>query len=199
MRYFAFLFLMLSTPVFADVFIREDINTEPAPDNFTVCHGNGCVRLDFMRLMPEQWLQVRRQFEPPPPDAAQERERIRRAIALMEKFVGEKTGTWRDKGGTFNYGEGQMDCMDESTNTSLYLKMFEKSGLMRFHQVVDRETRGWFFSGWPHTSAVIRERSADPDKDKSGRWAVDSWFLDNGEPPYVLPLEIWKSGWEPIR
>jgi hypothetical protein len=77
--------------------------------------------------------------------------------------------------------------------------MFQKYGLMRLHSVEDRATRGWFLGGWPHTTAVIGEIAALPDKGGERLWAVDSWFLDNGAPPYTLPLETWKSGWEPIR
>ena len=62
---------------------------------------------------------------------------------------------------------------------------------MRWHTVEDRATRGWFFRGWPHTTAVIRDK-------RSGQlYAVDSWFLDNGKPPFILPLEKWKDGWDP--
>jgi hypothetical protein len=39
-----------------------------------------------------------------------------------------------------------------------------------------------------HWSAVIRERRI------GRRFAVDSWFLDNGHPPFVQPLEDWLSG-----
>lgn len=109
------------------------------------------------------------------------------------------TGTWRDKGGTFNGGEGQMDCIDESINTTLYLTMLQKFGLMRLHRVEDRATRGWFLAGWPHTTAVISEIAMNRENGTYRLWAVDSWFLDNGEPPFILPLETWKAGWEPIK
>ncbi|MFH1044181.1 MAG: hypothetical protein V1796_03835 [Pseudomonadota bacterium] len=31
----------------------------------------------------------------------------------------------------------------------------------------------------------------------SALWAVDPWFLDNGDPPFILPLDVWKKGWTP--
>ncbi|MBI4989732.1 MAG: hypothetical protein HZC23_13015 [Rhodocyclales bacterium] len=185
--------LALCVSSHADVFVRDDIITDPAPDFFTICHGNGCLNLGYVSLKTDQWEELRGLFHPMARSAEEERERLRRAIALMEKFVGATTGTWMDKGGTFNGGEGQMDCIDESINTTLYLKMFEKYGLMRDHRIDDRATRGWFIGGWPHTTAVILEKGGNR------LWAVDSWFLDNGEPPFILPLETWKSGWEPIR
>lgn len=185
--------LGLSAPARADVFVRDDIVTDPAPDRMTVCHGNGCESLGHVSLTPPQWQEVAGLFPPPGGTAAEEREHLRRAIAKMESLVGTATGTWRDKGGTFNGGEGQMDCIDESINTTLYLTLFRKYGLMRHHRVEDRATRGWFLAGWPHTSAVVSEVEG------GRRWAVDSWFLDNGEPPFILPLEVWKSGWRPAH
>lgn len=177
----------------ADMLVREDIITDPVPNLLTVCHGNGCLNLDYVILTPDQWQEVRLVFHPLARSPEEERERLRRAIALMEKIVGVAIGTSKDKGGTFNGGEGQMDCIDESINTTLYLTMFQKYGLMHEHRIDDRATRGWFIGGWPHTTAVLREKSSNR------LWAADSWFMDNGEPPFILPLETWKSGWEPIR
>ncbi len=63
-----------------------------------------------------------------------------------------------------------MNCIDESTNTTTYLRLFVQGGLMRWHTVEDRATRGWFLFGLPHTTAVMRERASKL------RYAVDSWF-----------------------
>lgn len=183
----------------ADVFVRDDIIVDPAPDLLSVCHGNGCKYLSHVSLTPRQWQEIRVQFLPLSRNTEEERQRLRKAIAILEIFVGDHTGTWRDKGGTFNGGEGQMDCIDESINTTLYLAMFQKFGLMRLHQVEDRATRGWFIGGWPHTTAVIGETAVPRERGSDRLWAVDSWFLDNGQPPFILPLETWKAGWEPIQ
>jgi hypothetical protein len=115
------------------------------------------------------------------------------AIALIEFIVGDLAGTSEEKGGDLaGLGlPGQQDCIDESVNTSLYLTLLENIGLMRFHTVEDRVTRGYFIFGYPHTTAVIRET-------KSGQeYVVDSWFFDNGKPPVIIPLDTWKDGWEP--
>ena len=191
--------LLLFVSSRADVFVRDDIISDPAPGLITVCHDNGCISLAHVSLRPEQWQELLDLFHPLPRHAGEERERLRHAIALLENFTGAVIGTCRDKGGTFNGGEGQMDCIDESINTSLYLTMLQKYGLMRLHRVEDRSTRGWFVGGWPHTTAVISELAALREKGVGRLWAVDSWFLDNGEPPFILPRETWKSGWEPIR
>ena len=41
-----------------------------------------------------------------------------------------------------------------------------------------------------HWSAVIEEKQEDEPR----RFAVDSWFVDNGQPAVILPLEEWKKG-----
>lgn len=176
----------------ADVFVRDDIVDDPDPALFNICYDHGCASLAWVRLGAEQWDEVRSLFATPAGSAAEERVQIAAGIALFERIVGGLTGTAGDKGGNLKgLGlPGQMDCIDESTNATLYLRMLQKYGLMRWHTVADRATR-WSFFSWPHTTAVIRER------DSLERWAVDSWFLDNGQPPFVLPLATWKGGWRP--
>lgn len=167
----------------------------PVPARFTVCHGNTCAQITEVHLSPAQWARVRRVFEPPPPTAAAEREAIRRAVALLETMVGVQAGTSGDLGMNVpGFGlPGQMDCIDEATDTTVYLRMMQDDGLLHFHTVADRATRGWFRLGFgpPHSTAVIREKATGT------LYAVDSWFLDNGQPPFVVPLRVWKAGWEP--
>ena len=178
----------------ADVFVRDDIITDPDPAHFNVCYDGGCASLATVNLSGEQWQRVRAVFVQPAATPAAEREQIRTAIGLFERIVGPMTGTANDKGGTFpGLGQsGQMDCIDESINTTIYLTMLQKYGLLHWHQVADRATR-WSLFSWPHTTAVIKERAGGRE------WAVDSWFLDNGEPPFVLPLDTWKDGWIPPK
>jgi len=187
----ALIWLGLLSLARADVFVRDDIQTDPEPWRMTVCHGNGCVQLSHVGLTPQQWRELTALFHPLAQQPEHEREMMRAAIARMEQLAGDASATWQDKGGTFNGGDGQMDCIDESINTTLYLTLFQKYGLVRLHRVEDRTTRGWFIFGWPHTTAVVSEIG-------DGKlWAVDSWFLDNGKLPFIIPLEIWKSGWSP--
>jgi hypothetical protein len=143
------------------VFVRDDINTDPEPARMSVCHGNGCLNLRYVD--PDAGSMAGVALQAVPSLGAQceaERVRLRRAIAHDGAFRRRDDRHIEDKGGTFNGGEGQMDCIDESINTTLYLTMFQKYGLMRDHRVVDdRATRGWFIGGWPHTTAVVPGRA----------------------------------------
>ncbi|HFD81307.1 MAG TPA: hypothetical protein ENK05_13085 [Gammaproteobacteria bacterium] len=144
-----------------------------------------------MYLDARQWQQVRALFATVA-DAPGERKRIAAAIGLLENQVGRIAGTWRDRGGNIAGSglPGQLDCIAESKNTTTYLKLLARDGLLRWHRVDARRLRHpWILD--LHWTAVIRERG-------SGRaYAVDSWFLDNGQPPYIQPLGDWLSGRRP--
>ena len=189
MRLAAVILFGLVQPVLADTFARSDIITDPTPARFSVCSEHTCQRVTEVGLQPEQWQRERRLFLSPPLNPAEERVRIAQAIGLMETMVGPLTDTEHDKGENFQgVGiDGQMDCIDESTNTTTYLTMLLKDGLLKWHSIADRATRGYFIFGWPHTTAVIRETGS------GALFAVDSWFLDNGQPPYIQKLEDWRD------
>lgn len=178
----------------ADVYVRDDLITTPTPERFSFCYHGTCEEITEVGLSAAQWARIRNIFSVHE-SAQAEREQIKQAIALMEQMVGKITSTEGDKAGTFQHlgEEGQLDCIDESTNTSFYLQMMVNDGLIRFHTAEDRAHRGFFFNGWPHSTAAIRE------KESGARYVVDSWFEDNGKPPYIIPLQQWQDGWKPAH
>jgi len=178
----------------ADVFVHDDINLTPRPEKFNICHGGTCEYLADVSLEPEQWDRIKDSFINNR-TAKQERNNIRDAIAKMETMVGKLTDTYNDKAENVSDKElnHYMDCIDESTNTTLYMTMMKQEGLIHWHTIEDRENRGFFFNGWPHTTAVIK------DINTGSEYAVDSWFLNNGEQPFVIPLHEWNEGWRPEK
>ena len=84
-----------------------------------------------------------------------------------------------------------MDCVDEATNTTVYLKLFRQRRFINFHKEGYCINRGFFFNGWPHTSAMVEDISTGE------AFAVDSWFHKNGVQPEIVPAELWRSGWHP--
>ncbi len=167
----------------------------PAPTDFSICHGHTCAEYAYVSLDNTEWSQIQSLFSPVAKTAEQEREQIRQAVAQLERLVGLKAGTANDKGkNTTGLGlTGQMDCIDESTNTTVYLRMMQNDGLLQWHQQASRVSRG-FFSGlfqMPHSTAVIRENNSEQ------AFAVDSWFLDNGQAPFIVPINDWQDGWTP--
>ena len=166
----------------------------PTPQAFSVCYNHGCSKAARTGLTPGEWDRLAQIFRPPATDPGQERARLARAVALMETLVGERTGTAGDRGGNlkgiFAFSP-QQDCIDESTNSTTYLRLMEDAGLLRWHRVEKIRTRGFVIFGFPHNTAVVRDLTTGRE------YAVDSWFFDNGVEPVVLPLEVWSHGWHP--
>jgi hypothetical protein len=176
-----------------DEVLQSQFIAHPTPGGFSVCYGHTCRHIARVGLRPEEWQTVTALFVPQADTAAGEREVIRAAIAMLERLVGVQTGTVNDRGGNFTaLGQpGQLDCVDEAINTTVYLRLLQDAGLLRWHRVERPVSRGFLELTAPHNTAVISEL------DSRARFAVDAWFLDNGTPPYIVPLAQWRSGWKP--
>jgi hypothetical protein len=197
------LLLLLANPAIADIqsdllghIAPRDQITDPAPDRFSVCFQHSCARVEHVSLTTDQWLKVASFFSPEAMTAEQERQQIAEAIAWLEVAVGSQIDALNDRGGNlegFMANGNQLDCVDESTNSTTYITMIQNSGLLEFHRAEKRATRGGIFFGgvWPHSTAVISE------VETGNKWAVDSWFFDNGEKPTVVQLRKWRTGWSP--
>ena len=126
---------LVSGSIQADIFVRDDIITTPDINHFSMCHAHGCKTVEQLSLTPEEWLQISRHFQPPAESAEAERHQIADAIAEFEQIIGDKTDTSQDKAGLFEHmgSHGQLDCIDESTNTTTYLLILQKQGLLKWH------------------------------------------------------------------
>lgn len=154
---------------------------------FVQCFDFGCKTTRELHFETIQWDQIRAIFATGIVDGASEKQAIRTAVAMMERFSGELTGTHRDRGGNYPGSNipGQMDCIDESTNTYQYLSALQELELLKWHRVDLKQRRiVWFVTHW---TATIREI------DSNQRFAVDSWYGDNGEMPYIQPIDDWAS------
>jgi hypothetical protein len=163
----------------------------PIPSNYSICHGHTCSKTAFIHLSASQWATVEALFSPPAVNAQQERKQLKLAISLLETMTGQQAGTSIDraKNYTSNGLNGQLDCIDEATNTTVYLRMLSEANLIVLHRQASRTSRGGLLS--PHNTATITEIESNT------RYAVDSWFEKNGKPPAIIPLTLWKSGWKP--
>jgi hypothetical protein len=165
----------------------------PSPEEFSVCHDLSCHRVSKVSLNQSEWQQIVLLFEPQADSAQTERLQIKQAVALLEQLVGEKTGTAADHAKNVLTGsrQGQLDCIDEATNTSVYLRMMESEGLLLWHQSAPRTARGPLNGQAPHNTASII------DKQSLERYAVDAWYFENGQPPAIVLMTDWKQGWQP--
>lgn len=165
-----------------------ELPENPTVDAVPVCYNYGCNVIDTVRLSQEEWLEVAGWLTPPAASAAAERRAIRHAIGWMEVVVGRHTPTHRDLAGVPKRGAewpGQLDCIDEATNTTTYLRLLESHGLLRWHRVLKPINRYAVFD--QHWAGQIEEIATGE------RYVVDSWFLDNGYLPDVLTAERWKD------
>lgn len=165
----------------------------PQPNNYSICHGHTCAEFSFINLSNKQWQTIESIFFPLASNPRQEREQIKLAISQLEIMSGEQAGTDKDfaENDTSHGLHGQLDCIDEATNSTVYLRMLQQAGLLTFHRQSSRTSRGGLFS--PHNTATIIENNSNI------RYAVDSWFGANGEPPAIILLPQWENGWKPTN
>lgn len=166
---------------------------QPKLSAFPHCRAGGCTKIDKVSLTDNDVARIRKLFPAKSPEA--ERTQIAKAIGEWEKIVGPRTGTTVDVGNNYSGDMFQQDCVDESTNTMVYLTLMDQMGLLKFHSVNAPQSRAPLFSGrWgPHRTAQIE------DNQTKIRYAVDSWFFDNGIKAEIVPISIWKQGWRPDR
>ncbi|MBL8403542.1 MAG: hypothetical protein JNL16_03245 [Dechloromonas sp.] len=163
-----------------------------ADESVNICHGYGCLAQARVRYTEGQLGQVRRILMRAA-DAAGEREQLAEALGSLYGWAGEQSDIHNDRGG--NYADdnvsGKMDCIDHSTSTTRLLHMLSSRGYLRWHRVLEPESRNFAGLVPVHWSAVIEEKNQEGEP---RRFVVDSWFVDNGKPAVVLPLDAWKKG-----
>ena len=164
----------------------------PLPE-VTICYNYDCNRTAHVRPGVDEWSTIVNQFKPAARSAVEERDMIRRAVAVLEHIAGTQTPTYRDRGRNpiVDDWPGQMDCIDESTNTKRYLDLLQERGLLRWHRVAERVYRAPHFFDQHWAGQIIELETLD-------RYVVDSWFLDNGNMPYIQAASAWQRK-DPIQ
>lgn len=127
-------------------------------------------------------------------DAADERLRLAHGVAQLYLAASLQTPIWRDRGGNRNDDNtvpGAMDCIDHSTNTTQFLRLMARAGMLQFHQVEQPVRRvRWLVA--EHWSARVVESVT------GNEYAIDSWFYDLGTPAVVMRLADWRDGAPPV-
>jgi hypothetical protein len=173
--------------------------TVSAGERIEVCFNYGCFNSAMVVFNRRQLVEVRELLDDAV-NAAHERALIAVVVGRLLGWAGKQSPISADKGG--NYADegisGKMDCIDHSTTTTRLLTMLAKRGWLRWHRVLEPEVRTRFLV-FDHWSAVIEEAPKAPFRDEHPfsrvRYAVDSWFNDNGRPAVVMPLDQWLD-WE---
>ncbi|NKB63242.1 MAG: hypothetical protein GKR95_14350 [Gammaproteobacteria bacterium] len=161
-------------------------------DAIPVCYDFGCKNRSVVNLPLTDWQGVTGWFAPEAITPDQEREQIMRAIGWMEVLIGQHTPTHKDlafdlpaQDDVSHLFPGQQDCIDEAVNTTTYLRLFEQSGLLKHHTVIEQAYR----------KAILDQHWAGQVKElvTGKRWVVDSWFQPNGYLPVIQASEEWED------
>ncbi|MCX5577390.1 hypothetical protein [Kaistia terrae] len=162
-----------------------------SPIKIRYCHGYGCKMRSPVVFSRADLLTLKRILEAGRRSPEAERAAISRADQWYERKAGAATGTSSDAAkGEFGVYTPltQLDCIDESVNTTTLLKLLEGQGWLQHHRVGSVASRGLLFDGrYPHNTATIIEKVS------GRRWVVDSWVRANAQPPDIKPLDVWKK------
>ena len=161
----------------------------PKGTSVYVCHGTGCARKERVDFSTADMGRLRSILASGAGSPEKERRAMGRAVQWFEKRVAPQVGSGNDVGGfdlsTVNK-PGQLDCIDEATNTTSVLKLAADNNYLKHHRVGRPKARGFFLDGrYPHATGVVVQIS------NGESYAIDSWTRDNGEPPEIMPLSVW--------
>ncbi|WP_350334145.1 hypothetical protein [Coralliovum pocilloporae] len=161
----------------------------PKQGRVIICHGFGCHLRGVVNFSRSDRAELASILERGKESPVAERQALSKAVQWYETVVGRRVGSSGDVGGLdmANAGvAGQMDCIDESTNTTSLLLLAEQDGLLRYHRTAHPIARGFLLDGrYPHASATIVENETGQ------AFVVDSWIRANAERPDIMTVEKW--------
>lgn len=171
-------------------YLRIQHLAEPHGESLQVCTGFSCTTKASIQLENSFWDEVGSVLKNSR-SAREERQALGRAVGLFERRAGELAGFSHDMAkNRRNKKSHQLDCVAETANTTVFLMTLEHRGLLTFH-VVDRPAHRGTLIFYAHNTATIRETHSGL------RFAVDSWFFENGRDAEIVPLDQWLNGWKP--
>lgn len=170
-----------------------------ADEAINVCFNFGCAAEQSVRFS-EPRLTWAQELLATADSAERERSLLSLVVGRLHGWAGEQSPIAADRAGNYEDGgvQGGMDCIDHATTTTRLLALLERRGALRFHRVLSPAHRGVFFE---HYSAQIEEIGPElmpAETEHIRRYAVDTWYVDNGRPAPVMPIDLWKEGSDPI-
>ncbi len=115
-------------------------------------------------------------------DGFSERQFIKKAIAAMEKESMVSLGLKDDRPSIDLFGNGdpgQLDCVDEATNSTSFLLILNDAGLIKHHRILGPIWKGGL-TRWTHYAALIEDRKTKV------QYAIDSGVTKQGGEPYII-------------
>jgi hypothetical protein len=165
-----------------------------------LCFNWSCATRQRVTFTASEMTQVATQMALCPNDVLHDRlQRMRVGIWQMEELAQKRQPLLANDQGVNHQDQetaGRMDCIDNASNTTTYLKVLHDLNLLPGWSIAKPQVRDrfWFSVHW--SAAVVDAQTNDP---APSPWVVDSWFRRNGNLPFVMPLADWESGrvpWE---
>jgi hypothetical protein len=175
----------------AQSWFSEQGYVPPMGTRIVACHGYGCSRRIALRVDASLLSRASGILRAGRGSPDAERQAIGEIIRSYTAYLARQVGGRPDIPGSppqMSGVHGQMDCIDETANTTSFLIVLQDQGFLAHHRVERPQSRGFFFDGrYPHTTAIITES-------RTGReWAVDPWRRAPGQKPDILPLVVWRQ------
>lgn len=175
----------------AQSWFREQGFVPPRATQIIACHGYGCTRRAVVDVDGALLDHARTLLNGGNTSPEAERRAIGEVVKTYTAYLARQFGGPPDAPRSppqLSGRNGQMDCVDETANTTSLLLVLEDQGLLAHHTVTRPQSRGLFIDGrYPHVTAIIVEK-------RTGReWAVDPWTKAPGQWPDILPLIQWRQ------
>jgi hypothetical protein len=183
------------TSACVDGAVRDGGTVSQASDAIPVCHGYGCKYRTRVVLGAPDIERLGAILAGGATSPGDERAAIGRAVAYFDRRAFDTIGIRDEPRSKLGAGgvRGQLDCIDESTNTRSLLLFLRGRHLLRHHDVGRNISRGLLVDGrYFHSTAVISEPGGK-------EWAVDSWYSATGGEPDIIPLDQWEAEDSEIR
>jgi hypothetical protein len=163
----------------------------PAGTRIIACHGYGCARRQAISVDGAWLSRASSLLKSGSASPEAERRALAQVISTYTAYLAASIGGKPDIPGSparMSGVPGQMDCLDETANTTSLLLVLQEQGLLTYHKVEPPESRGFFLDGrYPHFTAIIAEKQTGEE------WAVDPWRRAPGQWPEILPLVQWRQ------
>ncbi len=165
----------------------DDVAANTSTQSITVCSGYDCywrIKVPVTRQDANRYAAIMSAGRASP---EAERKAVAKAVVYYEKRNAAHLGHTDTPMSQFrNAGKkGEMDCIDEGTNTQSLLRYLDRRGLLKHHSAGPTITRGFILDGqFPHVTAVLIQKNGT-------RWSVDSWPTEVGEDPEIMTVDKW--------
>lgn len=163
----------------------------PEGTRIIACHGYGCSRRNVISVDGALLSRANALLKAGRASPAAERQALAQVISTYTAYLATSIGGRPDIPGSpvqMSGVPGQMDCLDETANTTSLLLVLQEQGLLTYHEVESPISRGFFLDGrYPHFTAIISEKMSGQE------WAVDPWRRAPGQKPEILPLVQWRQ------